>query len=114
MALRPPPPPADRVNGGGESASFHGPVAAIVLSALSVRFVPPTARTHGEVAGQDVAGCSSDEVSCGTGTPRAHADEPESPAATTTVIPSAASAASTRLASVRDAVYGLMVDSHSP
>ena len=48
------------------------------------------------------------------GTPRAHADEPVSPAATTTVIPSAASAASSRVTSVRDAEYADTVDSHTP
>ena len=48
------------------------------------------------------------------GTPRAQADEPVSPAATTTVIPSAAWAASVRSTRVRDSEYGDTVDSHSP
>jgi hypothetical protein len=94
--------------------SFHDPVDAIVLLEFSVRFVPPTASTHPELAGQDTCGFFSAEVSWPGGTPRAHADEPVSPAATTTVIPSAASAASVRLTSVRDAEYADTVDSHTP
>ena len=94
--------------------SFQGPLEAMLLSEFRVRFVPPTARTHGELAGQDTCGFFSDEVSFPGGTPRAHADEPVSPAATTTVIPSAASAASVRSTSVRDSEYGDTVDSHSP
>jgi len=94
--------------------SFQTPVDAIVLSAFSVRFVPPTASTDGEVAGHEVWGCLSAEVSLSAGTPRAHAEEPESPAATTTVMPRAASAASWRSASVREAVYGETVDSQTP
>ena len=74
----------------------------MLLSGLSVRFVPPTARTYGEEAGQDSCGFLSAEVSLPGATPRAHADEPVSPAATTTVMPSAASAASVRSTSVRD------------
>jgi hypothetical protein len=94
--------------------SFHGPVEAIVLFESSVRFVPPTASTHSELAGQDTCGFFSLEVSWLAGTPRAHADEPVSPAATTTVIPSAASAASRRVTSVRDAEYLDTVDSQTP
>src|SRR5262245_56728258 len=86
----------------------------MLLSEFSVRFVPPTASTQPELAGQDTCGFFSDEVSWLGGTPRAHADEPVSPAATTWVIPSAASAASCRVTSVREAVYGETVDSHSP
>ena len=76
--------------------------------------MPPTASTHPELAGHDTWGFFSEEVSWLGGTPRAQADEPVSPAATTTVIPSAASAASSRLTSVRDAVYADTVDSHTP
>jgi hypothetical protein len=67
--------------------SFQGPVEAMLLSEFSVRFVPPTASTQPELAGHDTCGFFSDEVSWLGGTPRAHADEPVSPAATTTVIP---------------------------
>ena len=94
--------------------SFHTPVDAIVLSALSVRFVPPTASTHGDVAGQDADCCSSALVSWLAGTPCAHDDEPASPAATTVVMPSDAVAASWRSTSVRAAVYGFTVASHTP
>ena len=85
-----------------------------MLSALSVRFVPPTASTHGDDAGQETCGCLSAEVSWFAGTPRAHAEEPVSPAATTVVMPSAAVAVSWRSTSVRDAVYGCTTDSHTP
>ena len=43
--------------------SFHGPVEATALPASSVRFVPPTASTHGELAGHETCGFLSDEVS---------------------------------------------------
>ena len=76
--------------------------------------MPPTASTDGDEAGQETWGCLSAEVSLLAGTPRAHAEEPVSPAATTTVMPSAASAASWRSASVRDAVYAETVDSQTP
>jgi hypothetical protein len=56
----------------------------------------------------------SEEVSLFAGTPRAHAEEPVSPAATTVVMPSAAVAASWRSASVRYAVYAETVDSQTP
>src|SRR4051812_26406002 len=112
--LCPPPPPAVFVNGAGYVVSFHGPVDAMLLSGFSVRLVPPTARTYGEEAGQDSCGFFSDEVSLLGETPRAQADEPVSPAATTTVIPSAASAASVRSTSVRDSEYGDTFDSHWP
>ena len=46
--LCPPPPPAVLLNGAGYTVSFHGPVDAMPLPASSVRFVPPTASTHGE------------------------------------------------------------------
>jgi hypothetical protein len=46
----------------------------------------------------------SEEVSLDGETPRAHADEPVSPAATTVVIPSAAVAVSCRSTIVTDAV----------
>ena len=94
--------------------SFHGPVEATPFWASSVRFVPPTASTHGELAGHDTCGFLSDEVSLDGLTPRAHADEPVSPAATTVVMPSAAVAVSWRSTSVRDAVYGETSDSQSP
>ena len=84
------------------------------MSASSVRFVPPTASTQGEDAGQETCGFLSEDVSWLAGTPRAHADEPVSPAATTVVMPSAAVAVSWRSTSVRDAVYGFTIDSHSP
>src|SRR3954453_7729818 len=112
--LEPPPPPAVAVNGAGYSVSFQAPWEAIELSAASVRLVPPTASTHGEEAGHEICGFFSDDVSWLAGTPRAHAEEPVSPAATTVVIPSAAVAASWRSTSVRDAVYGCTIDSHSP
>ena len=70
--------------------SFHGPLAAIAFAASSVRLVPPTASTNGEVAGHDAWICLSAVVSWSAGTPCAHAEEPASPAATTTVMPSAA------------------------
>src|SRR5690348_12357236 len=92
--LTPPPPPAVSVNGNEKAVSFQTPVEAIVLLALSVRFVPPTASTHGEVAGQEADCCSSALVSWLAGTPCAHDDEPASPAATTVVMPSDAVAAS--------------------
>jgi hypothetical protein len=94
--------------------SFHAPVEAIVLSEFSVRLVPPTARTDGELAGHETCACLSEEVSWFAGTPRAHAEEPVSPAATTVVMPSAAVAASWRSASVRDAVNAETVDSQTP
>ena len=72
------------------------------MPASSVRFVPPTASTHGELAGHDTCGFLSAEVSFDGETPRAHADEPVSPAATTVVMPSAAVAVSWRSTSVRD------------
>ena len=112
--LCPPPPPAALLNGAGYTVSFHGPVEAMPLPASSVRFVPPTASTHGELAGHETCGFLSDEVSCEGLTPRAHADEPVSPAATTVVMPSAAVAVSWRSTSVRDAVYGETLDSHVP
>ena len=94
--------------------SFHTPVDAIVLFEFSVRFVPPTASTHGDEAGQDTCGFLSAEVSWLAGTPRAQAEEPVSPAATTVVMPSAAVAVSWRSTSVRAAVYGFTTDSPSP
>ena len=94
--------------------SFQAPDEAIVLSAASVRLVPPTASTHGEDAGQETCGFLSEDVSWFGGTPRAHAEEPVSPAATTVVMPSAAVAVSWRSTSVRAAVYGCTTDSHSP
>ena len=93
--------------------SFQTPVEAIALSAFSVRFVPPTASTHGDDAGHDTCGFLSAEVSLFAGT-RAHAEEPVSPAATTVVMPSAAVAVSWRSTSVRAAVKGFTIDSHSP
>src|SRR5215210_3854544 len=89
-ALEPPPPPAVAVNGAGYPVSFQAPCEAIELSAASVRLVPPTARTHGEEAGHETCGFLSDEVSSPAGTPRAQAEDPVSPAATTVVIPRAA------------------------
>ena len=74
--------------------SFQTPVEAIALSAPSVRFVPPTASTHGDEAGPDTCGFLSAVVSWLAGTPRAQAEEPVSPAATTVVMPSAAVAVS--------------------
>jgi len=56
----------------------------------------------------------SAEVSFDGFTPRAHAADPESPAATTVVIPSAAVAVSWRSTIVTDAVYGLTCDSQVP
>src|SRR3954451_3150574 len=103
-ALVPPPPPAVAWNGAGYSVSFHAPVEAIALPALSVTLVPPIASTQGDDAGQETCGFLSEGVSWLAGTPRAHADEPLSPAATTVVIPSAAVAVSCRSTSVRDAV----------
>src|SRR3954452_19733096 len=113
-ALDPPPPPAVAVYGEGEAVSFHAPDEAIVLSAASVRLVPPTARTHGDDAGQSTCGFVSEELSWLADTPRAHADDPLSPAATTVVMPSAAVAVSWRSTSVRVAVYGCTMDSHTP
>ena len=84
--------------------SFHGPLAAIAFPAVSVRFVPPTASTNGEVAGHSAWICLSAGVSWEAGTPCAHDEDPASPAATTTVIPSAACAARVRFTSVREAV----------
>src|SRR6185503_7268889 len=86
----------------------------MLLLELRVRFVPPTASAQPELAGHETCGFFSEEVSWLAGTPRAHADEPVSPAATTTVIPSAASAASCRVTRVRDAEYADTVDSHTP
>ena len=76
--------------------------------------MPPTASTHGEDAGQDDLRLLVRGRQLVAGTPRAHADEPVSPAATTVVMPSAAVAVSWRSTSVRDAVYGYTIDSHSP
>src|SRR3954452_4331514 len=112
--LEPPPPPAVAVYGAGYSVSFQAPWEAIELSGASVRLVPPTASTHGEEAGHETCALLSDEVSWSAGTPRAHAEEPVSPAATTVVMPSAAVAVSWRSASVRDAVYAETVDSQTP
>ena len=81
---------------------------------MSVRLVPPTASTHGDVAGQDADFCLSKLVSWLDGTPCAHDDDPLSPAATTVVMPSAEVAASWRSKSVRAAVYGLTLASHTP
>src|SRR5690349_12609212 len=103
-ALVPPPPPAVEVNGAGKTVSFHAPDEAIVLSAFSVRLVPPTASTQGDDAGHSTWGALSEEVNWFAGTPRAQADEPLSPAATTVVIPSAAVAVSWRSTMVREAV----------
>src|SRR6476619_321969 len=100
--LEPPPPPAVAWNGDAYSVSFQAPDEAIVLSAASGRLVPPTASTHGDDAGQATCGFLSEDVSWSAGTPRAHADEPVSPAATTVVIPKAAVAVSWRSTSVRD------------
>jgi hypothetical protein len=66
------------------------------------------------VAGQDVDFCLSKLLSWEVGTPCAHDDEPLSPAATTTVIPRASVAASWRSTSVRAAVYGAALASHTP
>ena len=54
-----------------------------MFAGVSVRFVPPTASTQGDVAGQDADFCLSKLSSCDGGTPCAHDDEPLSPAATT-------------------------------
>ncbi len=86
---------------------------AIALADVSVRFVPPTANTHGDVAGQDADCCLSKLLSCEDGTPCVHEEEPLSPAATTIVIPSAAVAAAWRLNGVRAAVYGATVASQT-
>ena len=59
--------------------SFQAPLETIALLASSVRFVPPTASTFGDVAGQDVWDCFSAAVSSLAGTPRAHADDPRVP-----------------------------------
>src|SRR3954462_7233369 len=85
-ALEPPPPPAVAVNGAGYSVSFQAPWEAIELSAASVRLVPPTASTPSAEAGQEPCGFLSDDVSWLAGTPRAPAEEPVSPAATTVVM----------------------------
>ena len=85
-----------------------------MFEGVSVRFVPPTASTHGDVAGQEADFCLSKLVSWEVGTPCAHDEEPLSPAATTIVIPSAAVAAAWRLNSVRAAVYGATLASHTP
>ena len=45
--------------GFGYLVSFQTPDESIAFDELSVRFVPPAARTHGEVAGQDVDFCLS-------------------------------------------------------
>ena len=66
--------------------------------------MPPTASTHGEVAGHDACGFLSAEVSLDGETPRAHADEPVSPAATTVVIPRVAVVVNCRSTIVTDAV----------
>ena len=84
--------------------SFHTPEDSIAFAGVSVRFVPPTASTQGDVAGQEADFCLSKLVSWEDGTPCAHDDEPLSPAATTVVIPSAEVAASWRLKSVRAAL----------
>ena len=84
--------------------SFHGPLEAIPFWSFRVRFVPPAASTHGEDAGHDTCGFLSDEVSFEGETPRAHADDPLSPAATTVVMPSAAVAVSWRSTIVTEAV----------
>ena len=94
--------------------SFHTPDDAIAFAGVRVRFVPPTASTQGDVAGQDVDFCSSKLSSSEVGTPWAHDDEPLSPAATTVVIPRADVAASWRLNSVRAAVYGFTLASQMP
>jgi hypothetical protein len=64
--------------------SFHTSEDAIALEGVSVMLVPPAASTHGDVAGQDAAFCSSKLVSWEVGT-RAHTMTRLSPAATTTV-----------------------------
>ena len=69
--------------------SFHTPEDSIEFAGVSVRFVPPTASTQGDVAGQEADFCLSKLSSWDDGTPCAHDDEPLSPAATTVVIPSA-------------------------
>jgi hypothetical protein len=84
--------------------SFHTPEDAMVFAGVSVRFVPPTASTHGDVAGHDADFCLSKLVSWEDGTPWAHDDEPLSPAETTIVMPSAAVAAAWRSNSVRAAL----------
>src|SRR5262245_24964841 len=112
--LVPPPPPASRLYGCGYSVSFQTPDDAIVFEAFRVTFVPPAASTYGDVAGQDVERCSSRLVSCEVDTPCAHVDDPASPAATTTVIPSAEVAASCRLKSVRAAVNCFISASQMP
>src|SRR3954447_23370080 len=86
----------------------------MALLASSVRLVPPTASTQGDVAGQEVCGCFSLEVSGAGGTPRAHAEDPVSPAATTVVIPSEAVAASWRSTSVRALPYAFTLTSQVP
>src|SRR4051794_41845222 len=85
--LTPPPPPADAVYGAGYTVSFHGPVDAMLLSSLSVRFVPPTARTQGELAGHDTAGSFSALVSWLGGIPRLQGGGPLSPPATAVGVP---------------------------
>ena len=113
--LVPPPPPAAVADTApGTSCRSTTPEDAIAFAGVSVRFVPPTASTQGDVAGQDADRCLSKLSSCDGGTPCAHADEPLSPAATTVVIPSADVAASWRSNSVRAAVYGLTLASQTP
>src|SRR5258705_13548073 len=85
--LCPPPPAARALYGAGKDVSFQTPVAAMLLSGLRVRFVPPTASTQGELAGQDTCGVLSAAVRCLVGTARGHVEDPLSPAATTTVMP---------------------------
>ena len=62
--------------------SFHTTSPARSLSAPSVRRVPPTEVTHGELAGYHTSGaCASSEAS------GPHIDVPLSPAATTKLVP---------------------------
>src|SRR3954453_5016930 len=86
-ALEPPPPPAALVYGAGWAVSFHAPDEAMLLSAARVRLVPPTARTHGDDAGQSTCGFLSEEVSWLDGTPRERGGAPLWAAAPTGGVP---------------------------
>ena len=110
----PPPPPAVAVNGAGRPCrSRCRSRRCCCRSSASGSSRPPPARTARWPA-RTACGFLSAEVSLLGETPRAQADEPVSPAATTTVMPSADSAASVRSTSVRDSEYGDTFDSHSP
>src|SRR6476659_4508858 len=105
--LIPPPPPPKK-----SGASFHVIWEAIRFLAFSLRFVPPTAVTNGELAGSLTANSGSAVLLSGVSTGQAL--EPWSPAATSVEIPAPAATAKTLSSARRNARLKFSCDSQLP